>query len=441
MRLGRGDGAKSLIALFVVVLAGFLAATSLGSHDPEHPFAGNWAVSFQTGFTGTVSSTGTFSFAFVDDATGSAAMIKIIPDSDCLEPADYYVGSWSEGSVSGTLAGCGRPPEFSDVFFAYTDSSGSLAAYVRVSLDPAGQTFSGDRFVDPDGGGNGFDFVGKLEGTFAGHFAGDGAEEPPPPVEEPPEEPPPPACPTAAAAGAGRGGACPPPPKCLGKPATIVANDENAGSGFLYGTEGDDVIVDFPGRALSIFGGGGNDRICGGAARDVISGGDGNDHLSGGGGGDELLGEGGNDRLLGGAGGDYLEGDEGVDAVFGGPDNDVLRGWAGPDLLVGEAGDDHLYGGEGDDIAIGGPGNDTLHGEGDDDSLFGGNGVDRLEGASGDDELNGGGGSDSLFGGRDDDLLVGGTAAPDKIFSGGPGSDTCRGNMEIRLGCEKGEKP
>ena len=56
MRLGRGGGVRGVIALFVFVLAGFLAATSLGSHDPEHPFAGNWAISFQVAATATLAS-------------------------------------------------------------------------------------------------------------------------------------------------------------------------------------------------------------------------------------------------------------------------------------------------------------------------------------------------------------------------------------------------
>lgn len=107
---------------------------------------------------------------------------------------------------------------------------------------------------------------------------------------------------------AGGGGVCPPTPKCLGKVATIIADEKNAVVGVLVGTEGDDVIVGFPDRPLAIRGSGGNDRICGGALEDHIFGGEGHDHVSGGGGPDSLDGEEGNDRILGGPGDDFLYG-------------------------------------------------------------------------------------------------------------------------------------
>ncbi len=410
------------VVLAIFALAATWVAPASGTHDVAHPFAGNWTISFQSGRTGT------FSFGLVGDAEGLAAMNATFPSFPCEEPSDYYTGTYVDrdqsGAVAntGSLAGCTTGDDRS-IYVPYRPSSPACCGFVTAFLDPSGEAFSGSNYWDFDGDAFGFSLVDTFEGTFAGHFAGDGAEEPPP------------ACPTRAAGPAGEDECA--PPECLGEEATIVADDENAGGGTLAGTEGDDVIVGFPGRGLIINGCGGSDRICGGAGVDVIVGGGGDDHLSGGGGSDHLDGEQGNDRLLGGAGKDVLLGDDGVDALFGGPDPDTLDGDVGPDLLVGQAGADQLYGSRDDDHLIGGPGNDGLYGHEEDDVLAGGAGDDRLEGAKGDDELNGAGGSDSLFGGPDDDLLEGGTRALDKIFNGGPGSDICRGNMKIRLGCEK----
>ena len=53
-----------------------------------------------------------------------------------------------------------------------------------------------------------------------------------------------------------------------------------AGSGYIVGTDGDDVIVGSSGRD-HIFGGLGNDIICGNGGGDIIDGGGGNDIIVG----------------------------------------------------------------------------------------------------------------------------------------------------------------
>lgn len=94
------------------------------------------------------------------------------------------------------------------------------------------------------------------------------------------------------------------PPRCGGKAATIVGT---SGNDRLRGTSGPDTIVGL----------GGNDTISGLGGKDVICGGRGKDRLRGGGG---------NDKLLGGAGKDTLNGGPGKDRCVGGPGKDRGRG-------------------------------------------------------------------------------------------------------------------
>ena len=92
-------------------------------------------------------------------------------------------------------------------------------------------------------------------------------------------------------------------PTCHGKAATIVGTD---GKDRLKGTRKADVIV-----AL-----GGNDVVKGLGGNDVVCAGDGADRVSGGAGKDLLYGEKGKDRLVGGSGNDRL---------VGGPDRDTTH--------------------------------------------------------------------------------------------------------------------
>jgi peptidoglycan/xylan/chitin deacetylase (PgdA/CDA1 family) len=192
-------------------------------------------------------------------------------------------------------------------------------------------------------------------------------------------------------------------PQCAGRAATIVGT---SGPDRLAGTARDDVI----------WGGGGDDIIEAGPGDDVVCGGPGDDIV---------WGEGGRDTLLGGGGADVLDGGSGDDDVLGGPGDDVLRGGAGADTIVGGDGADSLEGGPGADRLEGGPGPDLLRGGDDADRLLGGGDDDDLGGGGGDDLLRGGRGADLLAGEEGDDSLAGGGG--DDSLVGGAGDDYCDG--------------
>jgi Ca2+-binding RTX toxin-like protein len=113
----------------------------------------------------------------------------------------------------------------------------------------------------------------------------------------------------------------------------IVRGGPNSGqpyTGFLFGTEGDDVIW-ATGFSEFIAGLGGNDTICAGDGDDTVNGGAGNDNLNG------LFGN------------DTLNGGDGDDTLNGGPGNDTLRGENGNDTLTGGREADFFSGGDGAD--------------------------------------------------------------------------------------------
>jgi len=93
-------------------------------------------------------------------------------------------------------------------------------------------------------------------------------------------------------------------------------------------------------------GGAGDDMFINQSALPAIAlGGTGNDTLIAGSAASFLFGEDGNDVLVGGAGNDIL---------IGGAGNDALAGQAGDDILVGGAGSDIVFGGAGSDTQFGG---------------------------------------------------------------------------------------
>jgi Ca2+-binding RTX toxin-like protein len=100
--------------------------------------------------------------------------------------------------------------------------------------------------------------------------------------------------------------------RCAGKAATIAGT---AGPDKLVGTAGPDVIAGL----------GGNDTISGLGGNDIVCGGGGNDTIAGGPGNDRLYGELGNDSLNGGPGNDLLLGGPGFDRITGGPGTNVVR--------------------------------------------------------------------------------------------------------------------
>jgi Ca2+-binding RTX toxin-like protein len=117
-------------------------------------------------------------------------------------------------------------------------------------------------------------------------------------------------------------------PTCQGKAATIVGT---AGKDKLKGTKGADVIAALAGND-SVSALAGNDRVCAGDGKDKVSGGGGKDRINGENGADVLRGGGGNDKLKGGKG------------------NDKLKGGKGKDKLLGQGGTDKLNGGPGRDV-------------------------------------------------------------------------------------------
>ncbi len=99
-------------------------------------------------------------------------------------------------------------------------------------------------------------------------------------------------------------------------------------------TSGNNTINGFDGRANSIVGLAGNDKLTGGDIADTLKGDDGNDTLKGDAGNDTLYGGNGTDSLDGGYGNDVLYGDAGNDKLDGGAGVDTLTGGAGADIFL-----------------------------------------------------------------------------------------------------------
>ncbi|GAA4950683.1 calcium-binding protein [Actinoplanes utahensis] len=227
------------------------------------------------------------------------------------------------------------------------------------------------------------------------------------------------------------------PVAATGKACTVIGT---VGNDRLIGTHGYDVICGLGGDDV-IKGGGGKDVVDGGDGDDDIDGEDGADTVIGGPGVDTVKGGNGNDQVRGGADADDVDGGEGADLADGGDGDDTVGGGAtetdpatggdrviggpGADTLTGGPGADTLKGGDGDDTVDGGAGNDVAGGDGDSDTVGGGDGSDRLDGGDGTDTLDGGGGSDGVNGGGGDDTLAGG--AGDDTVRGGDGADQATG--------------
>jgi Ca2+-binding RTX toxin-like protein len=88
------------------------------------------------------------------------------------------------------------------------------------------------------------------------------------------------------------------------------------------------------GKAATITGTNGNDKLAGTPAADVIAGLGGNDVIKGLAGNDTICGGTGKDRLLGGAGNDKLLGEQGKDTLKGGAGKDKLKGGPGKDVQI-----------------------------------------------------------------------------------------------------------
>jgi Ca2+-binding RTX toxin-like protein len=192
------------------------------------------------------------------------------------------------------------------------------------------------------------------------------------------------------------------------------------------------------GKAPTVLGTEGADRLVGTARADVISGLGGRDRIVGRGGNDRICGDAQRDRLRGGPGGDRLRGGEGSDDLWGA---------RGEDVLVAGSGALHsLYPGAGDDLVFGARnvfdkvdyshapravsidlGAGTARGYGSDTLRH----IDDARGSRFDDTIRGNRVWNFLFGGRGDDTIsargnAGGIIRPDFLV-GGPGNDSMRG--------------
>jgi Ca2+-binding RTX toxin-like protein len=176
------------------------------------------------------------------------------------------------------------------------------------------------------------------------------------------------------------------PPTCFGEAATIVVSEPEDD---VVGTDGPDVMVVTDTDFWTVYGLGGDDRICtdgqgmGGSGDDrllgfrrtstvrelTLGGGPGDDRIYRRGPRDDdphlsplMRGGAGNDRLEGGANSDHILGGRGRDRIFGGSLWDGLRGGRGKDVIHGEGRGDRMYGGERADRLVGGSGRDSARG-------------------------------------------------------------------------------
>ena len=201
---------------------------------------------------------------------------------------------------------------------------------------------------------------------------------------------------------------------CFGKRATMTTS----ASGTIRGTQGDDVIV--AEEASTIYGRGGDDRICGRRGDENIYGGEGNDRMTGdyslgltnlsGGPGNDVFRRGvarfdgadgvrvdlakgiarghGRDRLAPGI--NFVVGSKSDDVLKGGPEADVFYGAGGRDLIVGRKGNDDLTG----DHSRDGDKHDRTKGVAGKDTLLGGEGNETFEAKLGGDRIDGDEGTD-----------------------------------------------
>ena len=207
--------------------------------------------------------------------------------------------------------------------------------------------------------------------------------------------------------------------------------DGNADANWLWGQDGDDVLLGNEGDDLlevgtgdhTVDGGVDNDTLifsiqgetptnitfslalqgseqAFGAGTLIASG---IENLSGRAGDDFLTGDDQDNIIAGGSGGDTLEGGEGADLLLG----DGIFGISGTAGFSGEI----LY--EEDNAAA--ENNPALSG---DDLMFGGDGNDRIVGGAGLDELHGDAGDDTLEAGAGNDIIDGGADFDTAVFTG-----------------------
>lgn len=124
----------------------------------------------------------------------------------------------------------------------------------------------------------------------------------------------------------------------------LITGDGGAGTGSTYRV------------GVSIYGGGGDDRMVGGRSADGLAGGPGDDRIYGG----------------------PHDAGFGDDRIYGQDGNDILSGQGARDRVSGGNGDDVITGGTGEDSLTGGDGNDVIYArDGETDRIWGQTGFDR----------------------------------------------------------------
>jgi len=126
--------------------------------------------------------------------------------------------------------------------------------------------------------------------------------------------------------------------------------------------------------------------------------------------------------MLGRAGSDRMRGTRSSDVIVSGPGNDRIGPGAGTDLVCAGPGNDTINGGPGNDVAYGGPGNDAVNGGAGNDVGYGGPGNDAVSGGAGNDAAYGGPGTDSVKGGAGNDMVFARDGRRD-VIDCGPGRD------------------
>ncbi len=348
---------RRVLTAIALAVAGVWVATALADHDLQHPFAGNWTTSYPEPPT-----SGTIGFRLVSDEEGRATVDATgFPFAKCVEPTDWYVGTFTRGGDSGTHVGCTYEPNLANaglglrMLFHSQGLNAYGLAYIAVAND--GAAWGGNYSVYGNGPSGGASTTGDWSGAFSGHFAGDGAaaettSAPTTGGATTGEEQPPPPCRATGAAPT-----CEEVPECAGKKATIYHDEDDPFGVPLIGTPGDDVIAGSFGGEV-ILGGGGNDLLCGSGGDDVINGAGGSDLIDGGGGDDRVSGAADDDTLTGGLGDDHMRGGAGTDTLVGGRGDDELFGGKGADRAFGGKGSDFILFSRFDDFADGGPGQD-----------------------------------------------------------------------------------
>ena len=215
------------------------------------------------------------------------------------------------------------------------------------------------------------------------------------------------------------------------------------GRNYIYGTEGDDILIG-ANNSDWIYGLGGDDILIGLLNDDQLNGGEGNDILNGGNGWDvaSFIGDTAGvtvDLVVGSAVGSSSGNDTliNIEQVYGGSGNDTFTGTNGIDSFNGYDGDDTVYGTAGNDIYAGSSGTDTLNFASDTsgvtvdltaETAFGtaiGNDVvqtfENVIGGSGDDTIKGSSGVNILTGGAGDDTFIGDSGGD--VIDGGTGTD------------------